>query len=309
VFNNVITYMLTRNMRIEADLVDQLFNSGEKRLARTLLLLARYGDAHNPQRTLPKISQETLAEMIGATRPRVNFFMNKFRKLGFIEYNGRPQDQQRPPQHRPARLSRLRLSSHPRQACLQTRPVSVAFSTPPLQPSLVRSVPAERNRVNRRFRRGSRPRTQGRHMPNDHIPPEQHRQQPGGVPEKAGDSRQDAEQDRGFTEEQRDSAESARNDAEQSRRLAEEAREARDRHREALETVREERERLREAGEIARSGGEEARVAGEAARHAAIEALNATADTLQATLEQMNVVEDLRRTLREIRDANKLDSN
>ena len=82
-----ISYMLTRNMRIEADLVDQLFNSSEKRLARTLLLLARYGQV-NPQRTLPKISQETLAEMIGATRSRVNFFMNKFRKLGLIEYNG-----------------------------------------------------------------------------------------------------------------------------------------------------------------------------------------------------------------------------
>jgi CRP/FNR family cyclic AMP-dependent transcriptional regulator len=82
-----INYMLTRNMRVEADLVDQLFNSSEKRLARTLLLLARYGQAH-PQHTLPKISQETLAEMIGATRSRVNFFMNKFRKLGLIEYNG-----------------------------------------------------------------------------------------------------------------------------------------------------------------------------------------------------------------------------
>jgi CRP/FNR family transcriptional regulator, cyclic AMP receptor protein len=82
-----ISYMLTRNMRIEADLVDQLFNSSEKRLARTLLLLARYGQS-NPQRTLPKISQEVLAEMIGATRSRVNFFMNKFKKLGFIEYNG-----------------------------------------------------------------------------------------------------------------------------------------------------------------------------------------------------------------------------
>jgi CRP/FNR family cyclic AMP-dependent transcriptional regulator len=82
-----INYMLTRNLRVEADLVDQLFNSSEKRLARTLLLLARYGQAH-PQPTLPKISQETLAEMIGATRSRVNFFMNKFRKLGLIEYNG-----------------------------------------------------------------------------------------------------------------------------------------------------------------------------------------------------------------------------
>jgi len=83
-----LSHMLSRNIRIEADLVDQLFNSSEKRLARTLLLLARYGQT-NPQRTLPKISQETLAEMIGATRSRVNFFMNKFRKLGLIEYNGR----------------------------------------------------------------------------------------------------------------------------------------------------------------------------------------------------------------------------
>ena len=82
-----IAHMLTRNMRFEADLVDQLFNSSEKRLARTLLLLSRYGQPHQA-RTLPKISQETLAEMIGATRSRVNFFMNKFRKLGFIEYNG-----------------------------------------------------------------------------------------------------------------------------------------------------------------------------------------------------------------------------
>jgi CRP/FNR family transcriptional regulator, cyclic AMP receptor protein len=82
-----IRHMLVRNIRIEADLVDQLFNSSEKRLARALLLLARYGQA-DPQRMLPKISQETLAEMIGTTRSRVNFFMNKFRKLGLIEYNG-----------------------------------------------------------------------------------------------------------------------------------------------------------------------------------------------------------------------------
>jgi CRP/FNR family cyclic AMP-dependent transcriptional regulator len=82
-----ISHMLARNIRIEADLVDQLFNSSEKRLARTLLLLASYGQTH-PQRTVPKISQETLAEMIGATRSSVNFFMNKFRKLGLIEYNG-----------------------------------------------------------------------------------------------------------------------------------------------------------------------------------------------------------------------------
>jgi CRP/FNR family transcriptional regulator, cyclic AMP receptor protein len=83
-----LTHMLTRNIRIEEDLIDQLFNSSEKRLARTLLLLARYGEPEVSHRTLPKVSQETLAEMIGTTRSRVNFFMNKFRKLGFIEYNG-----------------------------------------------------------------------------------------------------------------------------------------------------------------------------------------------------------------------------
>jgi CRP/FNR family transcriptional regulator, cyclic AMP receptor protein len=83
-----ITYMLARNIRVEADLVDQLFNSTEKRLARTLLLLARYGGDDQPERVLQKVSQETLAEMIGTTRSRVNLFMNKFRKLGFIEYNG-----------------------------------------------------------------------------------------------------------------------------------------------------------------------------------------------------------------------------
>ncbi|PYT79643.1 MAG: Crp/Fnr family transcriptional regulator [Acidobacteria bacterium] len=83
-----ITFMLGRNIRIEEDLVDQLFNSSEKRLARTLLLLARYGREDEPHGVLPKVSQETLAEMIGTTRSRVNFFMNKFRKLGFIRYNG-----------------------------------------------------------------------------------------------------------------------------------------------------------------------------------------------------------------------------
>ena len=83
-----ISYMLARNLRIEADLVDHLFNSSEKRLARALLLLARFGDEVGPDRRIPKISQETLAEMVGTTRSRVNFFMNKFRDLGFIEYNG-----------------------------------------------------------------------------------------------------------------------------------------------------------------------------------------------------------------------------
>ena len=81
--------MLTRNIRIEEDLIDQLFNSTEKRLARTLLLLARYGEPESSHRALPKLSQEVLAEMVGTTRSRVNFFMNKFRKLGFIDYNGR----------------------------------------------------------------------------------------------------------------------------------------------------------------------------------------------------------------------------
>ncbi len=79
-----IEHLLTRNVRIEEDLIDQLFNSAEKRLARTLLLLARYGEEPTPQRTIPKISQETLAEMVGTTRSRVNFFMNRFKKLGFI---------------------------------------------------------------------------------------------------------------------------------------------------------------------------------------------------------------------------------
>jgi len=83
-----LTFMLARNIRIEQDLIDQLFNSSEKRLARTLLLLARYGKENQPQGILPKMSQETLAEMVGTTRSRVNFFMNKFRKLGFIKYNG-----------------------------------------------------------------------------------------------------------------------------------------------------------------------------------------------------------------------------
>ena len=83
-----LAYMLARNIRIEQDLVDQLFNSSEKRLARTLLLLARYGKQDQPQKMLPKVSQETLAEMIGTTRSRVNFFMNKFKRLGFIRYNG-----------------------------------------------------------------------------------------------------------------------------------------------------------------------------------------------------------------------------
>ena len=83
-----LTHMLTRNIRIEEDLIDQLFNSSEKRLARTLLLLARYGEPGASHRTLPRVSQGVLAEMVGTTRSRVNFFMNKFRKLGFIEYNG-----------------------------------------------------------------------------------------------------------------------------------------------------------------------------------------------------------------------------
>jgi CRP/FNR family cyclic AMP-dependent transcriptional regulator len=83
-----MAYLLTRNSRIEEDLIDQLFNSSEKRLARLLLLLANFGKEGNPQPILPSINQETLAEMIGTTRSRVSFFMNKFRKLGLIDYNG-----------------------------------------------------------------------------------------------------------------------------------------------------------------------------------------------------------------------------
>jgi len=83
-----ISHMLSRNLRIEEDLIDQLFNSSEKRLARALLLLARYGKEDKPVRLVPRISQETLAEMIGTTRSRVNFFLNKFKKLCFIEYDG-----------------------------------------------------------------------------------------------------------------------------------------------------------------------------------------------------------------------------
>ena len=87
--DHFIAYMLAHNIRVEEVLIDQLFNSSEKRLARTLLLLARYGKQEQPDRILPKVSQETLASMVGTTRSRVNFFMNKFRKLGFIEYNGK----------------------------------------------------------------------------------------------------------------------------------------------------------------------------------------------------------------------------
>lgn len=84
--DHFLRHMLTRNIRIEEDLIDQLFNSSEKRLARTLLRLARYGQPVASHRALPRVSQETLAEMVGTTRSRVNFFMNKFRKLGFVEY-------------------------------------------------------------------------------------------------------------------------------------------------------------------------------------------------------------------------------
>ena len=83
-----LKHLLTRNIRIEEDLVDQLFNSSEKRLARVLLLLANFGKEGKPETVIPKISQETLAEIVGTTRSRVSFFMNRFRKLGFIKYNG-----------------------------------------------------------------------------------------------------------------------------------------------------------------------------------------------------------------------------
>jgi CRP/FNR family cyclic AMP-dependent transcriptional regulator len=83
-----MSYLLTRNSRVEEDLIDQLFNSSEKRLARVLLLMANFGKEGKPEPVIAKISQETLAEMVGTTRSRVSFFMNKFRKLGFVEYNG-----------------------------------------------------------------------------------------------------------------------------------------------------------------------------------------------------------------------------
>jgi CRP-like cAMP-binding protein len=86
-----VKFLLARSMRTQADLVDQLFNSSEKRLARILLLMAEFGKPGEPETLIPKITQETLAEMIGTTRSRVSFFMNRFRKLGFIEYNGRIQ--------------------------------------------------------------------------------------------------------------------------------------------------------------------------------------------------------------------------
>jgi CRP-like cAMP-binding protein len=89
VFSGVFTtYLLSRNIRIEEDLVDQLFNSSERRLARILLLLANFGKEGRPEPVVPKISQETLAEMVGTTRSRISHFMNKFRKLGFVKYNG-----------------------------------------------------------------------------------------------------------------------------------------------------------------------------------------------------------------------------
>ena len=129
-------------------------------------------------------------------------------------------------------------------------------------------------------------RQEGLHMPNDHIPPEHPRREADLV-----------------------SAESGRNEAERFRRLAEEAREVRDQHREALETVRQERERLREAGEIARVAGEEARAAAEGARQATLDAVHATAEALASTLEGMKLVEDMRRTLRDIRDVTRRESN
>lgn len=83
-----VAHLLSRNIRVEEDLVDHLFNSSEKRLARVLLLLANFGKEGEPQTVIPKISQETLAEIVGTTRSRINFFMNRFRKLGFVDYNG-----------------------------------------------------------------------------------------------------------------------------------------------------------------------------------------------------------------------------
>jgi flagellar biosynthesis/type III secretory pathway protein FliH len=123
------------------------------------------------------------------------------------------------------------------------------------------------------------------------------------------DDREDAEQERGCAEEHGMSVEAARNEAEQVRQLAEDARDVRDQQREALETIRQERERLRESAETARAANEQNRGAAEAARHAVVDGVRASADTLNATLEQMKMVEEMRRTLRDIRDVHKLDAN
>lgn len=142
------------------------------------------------------------------------------------------------------------------------------------------------------------------HMPNDHNRPEPPGRQPGdaGPNDPAAPVQETAEQ-------HVMAAESARNEAEEFRRLAEETREVRDHHRDALESIREERERLRETAEVARSASEEARSAAEAAREAVVDAVRATAASLDATLAQMKVVEEMRRTLREIKDAGELESN
>jgi len=103
-----MAYLLARNIRIEADLIDQIFNSSEKRLARLLLLLANFGKEGRPQPITTPISQETLAEMIGTTRGRVSFFMNRFRRLGFIEYNGNVASAQLPSQRRAPRRATSR---------------------------------------------------------------------------------------------------------------------------------------------------------------------------------------------------------
>src|SRR4029453_7204588 len=87
-----VSFLLARNARIQSDLVDQLFNSSERRLARILLLLAQFGKEDKPETVIPKLSQEALAEMVGTTRSRVSFFMNRFRKMGFMEYNGEIQE-------------------------------------------------------------------------------------------------------------------------------------------------------------------------------------------------------------------------
>src|SRR2546425_696102 len=241
-------------------------------------------------------------------RSRVNFFMNKFRKLGLIEYNGGLTINS---SHLSASCTtdRLPRAGIPGRARLRARTCRCRFentSRAVLSGTLTHGGTGQ---AEPSIRRRSRDRERGISMPNNHIRPEQHRQQAEGTREKAEDSRRDAEQDRGFTEEHRISAESARNEAEQFRRLAEEAREIRDQHREALETVREDQERLREAGEAARTAGEDARAAADAARHAAMDAVHATAETLHATLEHMKVVEEMRRTLSDIQDVQKRDAN
>jgi len=127
-------FILTRGIRTQADLVDQLFNSSERRLARTLLLMAEFGQAGDPEPLIPPVTQETLAEMIGTTRSRVSFFMNRFRKLGYIDYNGPYSGSHVAAQHGPARFTaggernQASIARSPAQSCTNRQTGTVGMS-------------------------------------------------------------------------------------------------------------------------------------------------------------------------------------